>query len=45
MEFFCNIINAFTVTFDQFNASWLIKVIIALQKTKQNKKLTPKLHT
>ncbi len=45
MEYFCNIINAFTVTFDQFNASWLIKVIIALQKTHKKTKLTPKLYT
>ncbi len=31
-EIFCNIINVFTVTFDQFNASLLNKMIDFFQK-------------
>uniref|UniRef100_A0A8C1XU86 Alpha-1,4 glucan phosphorylase n=1 Tax=Cyprinus carpio TaxID=7962 RepID=A0A8C1XU86_CYPCA len=32
IEIFCKVINVFTVTFDQFNKSWLNKSIISLKK-------------
>ncbi len=34
IEIFCNIINVFTVTFDQLNASFLFK-LISFFKTKK----------
>jgi len=27
-DIFCNIINVFTITFDQFNASWLNESVL-----------------
>jgi len=47
IESFCNIINAFTVSFDQFNASLLNKSIHFFQKTKNKKTflLTPNFWT
>ncbi len=42
---FCNIVNVFTVTFIQFNASLLNKSINVFQKKKKEVKLTPNIDT